>query len=154
MNRRSILAFLITLLMPWRLWAGDVPVQKASWGTVPLSKPEWPRVVQMVQQCVISAGHWTIGALSAAAANIGQVRHHLVSVHGHSYGELSGMSKEQLLNVHDADHEGRHTRRAASSASSCPGGVCPTSRTRQSKGGNGNITTKTRTNIFTGLNFF
>ena len=65
------------------------------------------KVMRWACVCLRHGAHWTIGAIQFAFASIGQVRHHLVSVHGHNYAELSGMSKEALGNLHDAHHTGR-----------------------------------------------
>lgn len=107
-----------------------VPVRPATWGSTTSKVMKWACV------CLRHGAHWTIGAIRFGAASIGQVRHHLVSVHGHNYAELSGLSKEQLGNLHDAHHEGRSYANYRIPAnppngvnylpqSSCPGGNCP-----------------------------
>lgn len=137
MNRRTALAWIAALFAPSAIKAADtIPVKPAMF--VPTRPAEWPKkALSWAEMCIRRGAHWTIGAISFAAASIGQVRHHLVSVHGHSYGELNGMSKEAMGNLHDAHHEGRsyaNYRIPATPAngvdklnfsSSCPGGNCP-----------------------------
>lgn len=148
-ERRSFIATVIAaVLTPAWLKAdtipvrpvGHIPVRPASWGETAKKALSW------AEMCIRHGAHWTIGAIRFASASIGQVRHHLVSVHGHSYGELDGMSKEQLGNLHDAHHEGRsyaHYRIPATPANGvdklmmgggCPGGNCPIPQSTRRRG--------------------
>lgn len=145
MKRRSFLSVLAALLLPASADAGqsshpggalDKWLNKPA-ETIPPHPAHWPgKVMRWACVCLRHGAHWTIGAINFAAASIGQVRHHLVSVHGHNYSELSGLSKEQLGNLHDAHHEGRSFRnflfpRTPANgvdhlrSSNCPGGNCP-----------------------------
>lgn len=110
MNRRTAIAWIAALFAPAAIKAADtIPVKPAAF--VPTRPAEWPSVAARTMRwacvCLRHGAHWTIGAINFAMATIGQVRHHLVSVHGHNYAELNGMSKEQMGNLHDAHHEGR-----------------------------------------------
>jgi len=115
MKRRSFLSALAALL-PASLVAGesshpggalDQWIAGSPSDIVPPKPSAAAKVMRWACVCMRHGAHWTIGAIRFAAASIGQVRHHLVSVHGHNYPELNGMSKEQLGNLHDAHHEGR-----------------------------------------------
>jgi hypothetical protein len=71
-------------------------------------------------------GHWTYP---------GTINGHLESTHGVS---TAGMSREQMLDLHDALHEGSVVapsagRPVAMPVSNCPGGVCPTGPSVQSR---------------------
>ncbi len=99
-------------------------------GEVEVIRPAVPRVTVVVPRAS-RRGHWT---------HPGNIRDHLVRTHGYSYSYLSGLSQEQLLSIHDADHEGRAPAKVRvsvvtplvssyavrRSVSACPGGVCPT----------------------------
>lgn len=183
-DRRSFLAFLALASVPSVSSGGDIPVQRASWGTVPLSKAEWPQnqrraeLVRVLGYPVHSVS-WHITGSAETHADL--VNHMLTSSHHgdvrrtYSASELQSMSRQELMSMHDDSHNHRlrdvhskvdwinpkypadigdyPTRRTVSAASGCPGGVCPSGISRSS--GNGTrITTKTRTNFFTGLNFF
>lgn len=73
-------------------------------------------------------GHWTYP---------GSIDSHLQTEHGVS---VSGMSRSQMLNLHDSLHEGTATASTVvtsapvvvSPASNCPNGQCPTSASRSS----------------------
>ena len=68
-------------------------------------------VAKSVTSPIARAGHWSYP---------GSIENHLAATHGMS---SSGMSREQMLALHDSLHEGS---RAPVSQSGCPGGVCPT----------------------------
>ena len=124
---------------------GNVPLQappSLPRGTVvpqPLPTPT-KRAMTWALTCLRHGAHWTFEGINWMRASIGFMRNHLVSVHGHHRGELEGLSKEQLANLHDAHHEGRsfanysipRTPRngvdhlpMSYESSSCPGGRCP-----------------------------
>ncbi len=72
----------------------------------------------VVQPVVRSSSHWSYP---------GDITTHLQSAHGQN---VSGMSIEQQLNLHDALHESkpvasRVVTRSSVQTSNCPGGVCP-----------------------------
>jgi hypothetical protein len=85
-------------------------------GTVYQQKPynSSPVIVPVVS----SSSHWSYP---------GDITTHLQSAHGQN---VSGMSIEQQLNLHDALHESkpvasRVVTRSSVQTSNCPGGVCP-----------------------------
>lgn len=142
----------------WSRTPGQVPVHPASFdgivqpdsgGIVTPSKSSTvvAKTLDWAQMCIRRGAHWTINGVAAWLASVGLVKNHLVQVHGHNYAELSGHSKEQLLNLHDAHHEGRSymhyqfpptppngMNRMPQAImdtlhqSNCPGGVCPAPR--------------------------
>jgi hypothetical protein len=72
----------------------------------------------VVQPVFRSSSHWSYP---------GDITTHLQSAHGQN---VSGMSIEQQLNLHDALHESkpvasRVVTRSSVQTSNCPGGVCP-----------------------------
>lgn len=89
-------------------------------------------VTRTVTAPIARAGHWTYP---------GEIGNHLASSHGVS---SAGMSREQMLDLHDSLHEGTSVRavqyspvsstRAGVAVSNCPGGNCPTSSSRVSSG--------------------
>lgn len=116
MKRRNFLSALAALL-PTSLVAGESShpggaldqwiARSASTDVIPPKPSTTTKVMRWACVCLRHGAHWTIGAIQFAFATIGQVRHHLVSVHGHNYAELNGMSKEQLGFLHDSHHTGR-----------------------------------------------
>ena len=89
-------------------------------------------VTRTVTAPIARAGHWTYP---------GEIGNHLASSHGVS---SAGMSREQMLDLHDSLHEGTSVRavqyspmsstRVGVAVSNCPGGNCPTSSSRVSSG--------------------
>lgn len=93
-------------------------------------------VTRTVTAPVARAGHWTYP---------GEISNHLASSHGVS---TAGMSREQMLDLHDSLHEGTSvsavrysptvsSTRVGVAVSNCPGGNCPTSSSARGAGGNG-----------------
>ncbi len=87
-----------------------------------------PLVVRAPVQVHVSGGpHWT---------HPDTIRNHLMSTHGYSAAQLAGLSHEQMLSMHDADHNSGKFRVHAApqsvqyASSGCPGGVCPSQKRR------------------------
>lgn len=62
----------------------------------------------------VTRSHWTYP---------GSISGHLLSGHGLQFGDISGLTDEQMKTMHDELHEG--TRVSVYSSSTCPNGNCP-----------------------------
>ena len=152
MKRRNfIAAWLVTLLVPFRLRGADtIPVTPVDFITpVPA---QWPKTaakkaLQWAAMCLRRGNHWTFEGIDWMVAKLPFMRNHLCTVHGHKHYEVDGMDRAQLVALHDAAHEGRSygnfhfpptphngMNRMPQAImdtlpqSNCPGGVCPAPR--------------------------
>lgn len=74
---------------------------------------------------IARAGHWSYP---------GEISNHLAREHNVN---VSGMTREQMLNLHDSLHESAPVQAPVRFQSNCPGGVCPTGPSVQRVQSNG-----------------